>query len=323
MTDQSLAATLELISDGIWDWNARTNFVYRSPGWYVMLGYDVDELENTVFTWESVIHPDDFDRVMQHFDDHINDKSSEYKVQYRCRTKHGGYLWIEDRGKIVERNADGTVARMIGVHHDCSVEKQQREESEKKNLSLQEIVNTQTRELIEVNRLLAQKIKEVELLATKDSLTSLYNRLHFDQTLKLECARSIRFNEPLSLIAIDVDNLKPINDQFGHAAGDLTLVKIAEIIDANIREIDIPVRWGGDEFMLLLPNTPLDRALVLSEKLQGLIHHLDIHPDTVTSASFGVAQLEKGEEPNQFVSRADCALYRSKKARVKKSTDFD
>jgi len=107
ISSEYLATTLELISDGIWDWNANTGYVYRSPGWYTMLGYDINAFENTVFTWESVIHPDDFERVMAHFDAYITHKSDAYNIQYRCHTKNDDYLWVEDRGKVVEWNDAG------------------------------------------------------------------------------------------------------------------------------------------------------------------------------------------------------------------------
>lgn len=85
MTSESLAAVLEIISDGIWDWNANTGYVYRSPGWYSMLGYDAHSIDNTVLTWESLIHKDDYERVMQHFEDYTTHKADIYKVQYRCK----------------------------------------------------------------------------------------------------------------------------------------------------------------------------------------------------------------------------------------------
>ena len=76
-------AIMELVSDGIWDWNANTGFVYRNPGWYEMLGYDHHSLENTVFTWESVIHPDDYPHVMKVFDDYINSRTPHYQAEYK------------------------------------------------------------------------------------------------------------------------------------------------------------------------------------------------------------------------------------------------
>uniref|UniRef100_UPI003CEBEB08 PAS domain-containing protein n=1 Tax=Pseudomonas sp. DWR1-3-2b2 TaxID=2804671 RepID=UPI003CEBEB08 len=93
-----LHTVLELVSDGIWDWNANTGFVYRNPGWYAMLGYHRHALENSVFTWESVIHSDDYPHVMKVFDDYIHRRAPHDRAEYRCRKKDGSYLWIEDRG---------------------------------------------------------------------------------------------------------------------------------------------------------------------------------------------------------------------------------
>jgi len=123
ISKELLSNLLEIISDGVWDWNARTGHVYRSPSWYLMLGYNVDSFKNTVYTWESVIHPDDYERVMTHFDDYITQKEPAYKIQYRCCTKNGDYLWIEDKARVVEWDDDGTVGRVVGAHRDISAEK--------------------------------------------------------------------------------------------------------------------------------------------------------------------------------------------------------
>ena len=312
MIPEAYAATLQIVSDGVWDWDAQSNYVYRNPSWYLMLDYSIDALANTVFTWENVIHPEDFERVMGHFDAFINRQNNEYKIQYRCRKRNGEYIWIEDRAVIVKTDDVGNVLRVVGAHRDLTKERALQEEAEQHNLSLQEIVNAQTEKLTEVNNLLAQKVKEVELLAITDPLTNLFNRLHFDKTLKTECARAIRFNEPLSLVAMDIDNLKPINDQYGHAQGDLALIEVANIIKQNCREIDIAVRWGGDEFMLFLPQTNLDQALQVAEKLKELIAGITVADEITLSCSFGVAQHNKNEDVNNFVQRADRALYRAK-----------
>jgi diguanylate cyclase (GGDEF)-like protein/PAS domain S-box-containing protein len=310
--EDALATILEIISDGIWDWNASTGHVYRSPGWFRMLNYDVSELENTVFTWESIIHPEDFNRVMKHFDNYTNHKSETYKIQYRCRTKDDKYVWIEDRGRVVEWNSDGTVGRMIGAHRDIDAEKTLQQQNQRDKEDLQLLVETRTGELNELNQQLNKKILEVEQLATTDSLTLLFNRRGFEKKLISESARAKRFKEPLSLIVFDLDNFKPVNDVYGHSSGDLVLYKVAEVLRKHSREIDIPVRWGGDEFLILLTNTTKEHALKLAEKLRGLIaEQPDIKAFSVT-ASFGVAQLGQDEDPMRLTIRADKALYQSK-----------
>jgi diguanylate cyclase (GGDEF)-like protein/PAS domain S-box-containing protein len=312
VNEQSLRATLELISDGIWDWNANTGYVYRSPSWYTMLGYDIDSLDNTVFTWENVIHKADFERVMAHFDDYISHKSSEYKIQYRCKTKNGSFLWIEDTAAIVAQNKDGSVARMIGAHRNINAEKQLLAHNEQTQISLQTLIDKQTKNLLDANQKLEKQAQEAEVLATTDALTSIANRYFFERCLHHEIARATRFNEPLSLISMDIDHFKEINDQQGHAIGDMTLIKLANLINNHVREIDVFARWGGDEFMILLPNTSLDEAENVAKKFRVLIKNEHITPDLDITASFGIAKLNSNEEPQQLIMRTDKALYRAK-----------
>ena len=312
ISEDTLATILELISDGIWDWKASSGYVYRSPGWFRMLNFDSGELENNVLTWENIIHPDDFNRVMEHFDNYINHKSETYKIQYRCRTKDNKYVWIEDRGRIVEWNSDGSVGRMIGAHRDINAEKMLQEENQRDKEDLQLLVETRTGELNELNYQLNIKIREVEHLATTDSLTLLLNRRGFEKRLKSESARAKRFKDPLSLLVFDLDNFKPVNDVYGHSSGDLVLYKVAEVLRLHLREIDIPARWGGDEFLILLINTSLEQAVKLAHKLRLLIaEQRDIKAFSVT-ASFGVAELKYDEDPMRLTTRADKALYQSK-----------
>lgn len=122
VSKELFSTLLDIISDGVWDWNARTGYVYRNPSWYLMLGYKVESFQNTVYTWESLIHPEDYVRVTTHFDNYITQKEPAYKIKYRCRTSNGDYLWIEDKARVVEWEDDGTVGRMIGAHRDISAE---------------------------------------------------------------------------------------------------------------------------------------------------------------------------------------------------------
>ena len=312
INEKSLAIILDIVSDGIWDWNANTGDVYRSPAWYTMLGYAVDSLEGTVFSWENIIHQDDYDRVMGHFENYITHQSDHYKIQYRCRTQLGDYIWVEDRAHAVDWNADGTVARMIGAQRNINAEMALYEHSRIKNTTLEERVEEQTSSLLDINKQLETTNAEFKRLATTDFLTSLANRYHFEEKLNNESARAKRFNEPLSLIAFDLDKFKPVNDRYGHKTGDIVLKKIADILTSNLREIDIPARWGGDEFMVLLPNTSIEQAMKLAEKLRQLVEKEMSEMDLDVTGSFGIVQLEYSEEPMRLTIRVDDALYYSK-----------
>ncbi|QXB30497.1 diguanylate cyclase [Aeromonas sp. FDAARGOS 1405] len=303
---------LEVISDGIWDWNANTGFVYRNPGWYRMLGYEPHTLGNNVFTWESVIHPDDMDRVMASFDAYLSGAAPDYRVEYRCRSRGGDYIWIEDCGRIIERNPDGSVARMIGAHRNIHASKLLLEQLELRNQSLEQLVAERTAELVRVNEALQQRVEENRQLAETDALTGAASRYRLERALQLECERARRFHLPFTVIAMDVDNFKQINDSYGHNIGDQTLINIVALVRDHIREIDLLARWGGDEFMVLLPNTGREDALVVANKFQALMVTHPICPRGATTMSFGVAEYQQGEQKESLMVRADRALYQAK-----------
>ncbi|MEF3191003.1 MAG: diguanylate cyclase [Campylobacterales bacterium] len=154
--------------------------------------------------------------------------------------------------------------------------------------------------------------KRIEELAITDRLTGVYNRLRLDEALNHEIARAKRYYHPLSLVMIDIDYFKKINDTYGHQAGDEVLKKVAFLIKTSLRDSDVVGRWGGEEFMVLLPETSLEAALELSERLRQRIFEADFGEIGHRSCSFGVATLREEESVTQLVARADEALYRAK-----------
>ncbi len=274
LNEDMLHTILELVSDGIWDWNANSGFVYRNPGWYEMLGYEPHSLENTVLTWESVIHPDDYPRVMVLFDAYLERRSTGYQAEYRCRAKDGRYIWIEDRGYVIARNDDGSVARMVGAHRSIDDRKRLVEALERRNESLEAMVEARTQELSRVNQQLQTQLEENRKLAQTDALTATANRHLLSTALPQECERAQRFRQPLSLIAMDIDDFKPINDHYGHALGDAALVRVVDKVKQCVREGDLLVRWGGDEFIMVLPNTSLADARALAETIRSKLADL-------------------------------------------------
>lgn len=312
LSESVVHGILEVISDGIWDWNANTGFVYRNPGWYQMLGYEPHSLGNTVFTWESVIHPDDMAAVMAKFDLCLNGSAHEYRAEYRCRTRDGDYLWIEDCGHIIARNPDGSVARMIGAHRNIHASKLLQEQLERRNSSLEQLIAERTAELARLNEELQRKVDENRLLAETDALTGAASRYRLERALQLECERARRFHQPFTVIAMDVDNFKQINDSYGHHTGDQTLINIVALIRRHIREIDLLARWGGDEFIVVLPNTRHAEAQLVASKFQLLLQRETICPHGPATLSFGLAEYEQDEQKESLMVRADRALYQAK-----------
>ncbi|RON18361.1 diguanylate cyclase [Pseudomonas brassicacearum] len=313
-SEDLLHTILELVSDGIWDWNANTGLVYRNPGWYKMLGYEPHSLDNTVLTWENIIHPDDYPGVMAVFDDYLKQRTPTYQAEYRCRMRDGSYTWIEDRGYVLSRNADGTVARMVGAHRSIDDKRRLLEELERRAHSLEAIVEERTRELSRVNQQLQIQLEANRKLAETDTLTSIANRYLMEKSLPQECERAQRFRRPLSLIAMDIDDFKIINDHYGHALGDAAIVQVVEGVKHFVREGDLLARWGGDEFIMILPDTPLADARLLAEKIRDGLSSLPPVGEFHVTMSFGVVQRFEEEQQTGLLARADQALYRSKMA---------
>lgn len=311
-SEQQLRTLFDLISDGIWDWNANTGYVYRNPGWYAMLGYPSHSMANSVLTWESVIHPEDYPRVMAHFEAYINQRNEHYQVEYRCRCQDGSYLWIEDSGYIIAHNEDGSVARMLGAHRNIDANKRLVAQLQQRNQSLESQVAERTRELSWVNQQLQRQLDENRELAERDALTRIANRYRLEKALQLECERAQRFRQPLSLIAMDLDDFKPINDRYGHAHGDAALLRVVDVLRACLREQDLLARWGGDEFVIVLPQESLGEALEVAARLRQAMAQIEPVGDCRLTMSYGVVQREEGEDQHALLARADKALYRAK-----------
>jgi two-component system cell cycle response regulator len=160
-------------------------------------------------------------------------------------------------------------------------------------------------------------VEESQRLATTDGLTGLINRRAFVQELKREIDRASRTGSPTSLLLLDLDHFKTINDTHGHGAGDAVLVAVAKTLQKESRAYDLVGRWGGEEFIVALPSTGEDRALIVAERLREAIAKLKVtsHDGTAVtlSASIGAAQLAPNAESlDQLVDRADRAMYRAK-----------
>ncbi|MEW6624920.1 MAG: GGDEF domain-containing protein [Bacillota bacterium] len=156
--------------------------------------------------------------------------------------------------------------------------------------------------------------KRLEELSTKDSLTQLYNRLKFDQELAKWIANSRRYNFELSLIMLDIDDFKNINDNYGHLVGDSVLVEAAQLLSHQVRETDVLARWGGEEFIILLPYLGLEKALATAQRLQKAIANTSFGTVGTVAFSMGVTALYDEDDSQTFINRADKLLYKGKKA---------
>jgi diguanylate cyclase (GGDEF)-like protein/PAS domain S-box-containing protein len=154
--------------------------------------------------------------------------------------------------------------------------------------------------------------KLIQKIADLDKLTQLYNRNKLDVLLEREYSRSLRYGNPLSMILLDIDHFKAVNDTYGHPVGDSVLIEIAQLLKQNSRTTDFVGRWGGEEFMIICVETTQQGAYKTAEHIRQVIeHHQFLHVDHKT-ASFGLAELGDGDKINDLIARADQALYRAK-----------
>ncbi len=166
--------------------------------------------------------------------------------------------------------------------------------------------------LAEAHAELALKNRQLEKLSITDPLTQLYNRLKMDQLLVQEITRSDRYARPLSLIIIDLDNFKLVNDEYGHLTGDQVLIQTATVIKSQLRANDSAGRWGGEEFLVVCPETDLKDASGVAEKLRNSLCDANFPKVGSITGSFGVATYQNKEALNNFIARADKALYQAK-----------
>jgi diguanylate cyclase (GGDEF)-like protein len=159
---------------------------------------------------------------------------------------------------------------------------------------------------------LVGRVDQLSAQASTDALTGLLNRYGLAPLFHTERLRTERHGRALSLVLLDLDHFKRVNDESGHAAGDGVLRELAALLRHSVRAEDIVTRWGGEEFVILLPECDEMAAAALAEKLRGAMAAHDFRLPRRITASFGVAQLEDGDDLESLVARADAALYRAK-----------
>ena len=157
-------------------------------------------------------------------------------------------------------------------------------------------------------------LTELKRAANEDHLTGIYNRRKISGELYIEIGRSKRYKRDFSIILIDMDNFKETNDTFGHTSGDTVLIEIADIIQNSIRKVDALGRWGGEEFMVISPETGINGARSLAEKIRAAIEAYNFTGIGKKTASLGVTTYMDDDDAEAIIKRADVALYAAKES---------
>lgn len=208
----------------------------------------------------------------------------------------GRCQWI----KFPLRSTDGRVIS-IGVVALGALLSEGEAEKDESMERLQQTIHDLQKTLIELDR-----------LASTDKLTGAWNRRRLEDAVFNEMDRLRRYDHPLSLLIIDIDFFKQVNDQHGHPVGDLVLTQLAKVVQSSLRSTDSLTRWGGEEFVVLCPNTTLSTAAMMAERLRARVASASYPHELAVTTSIGVAECISGESFEAWLERADAALYRAK-----------
>ena len=295
-SERRLQTVLEVTHEGVWDWHIPSGRTEHNRQWYASLGYEESELEPTIAVFLAILHPDDRDRVAERIEALASGRADLYRSEHRMVRKDGTIIWVQDRGRIAERDADGMPVRLVGSFIDVT---RQREHERK-----------------------------LEFLAHYDALTGLPNRVLLADRMKQAMIQVQRRGGRMVVAYLDLDGFKLINDTHGHGVGDQLLSAIATQLKGTLREGDTIARLGGDEFVAVLTDLHDEHSSIplVMRLLDAASKPVALRGDTLrVSGSVGVAFYPQGEDvdADQLLRQADQAMYQAKLAGKNRYHFFD
>lgn len=221
--------------------------------------------------------------------------------------------------QLIKKNYDTDIIVITGYTSDYSYEEAISKGADDfvfKPIKLQELLLRLKRVLRErsLNRDRIRMLEKLKELSITDDLTKLFNSRHFYSQLASEISRFNRNQRAISLLLIDVDHFKEFNDTYGHLEGNIALRGVAKLITSCLRTMDTAYRYGGEEFTVILPETPCDAALIVAERINEVVNDelFDSDAEKNLSVSIGVTEYFPGELATEFIKRADKAMYMAK-----------
>ena len=280
----------EHATDVIWTMDlAKERFTYMSPSVFQLRGYTPEEILSQPAT--AALTPASAERVRLDLDASMAEWHAGNPVAPRVteleQPHKDGHLIFTEVVTTLHGDAEGRLTSVLGVTRDITKRKQAEAQ-------------------------LRHELESLEQLASTDLLTTAWNRRHFEEAVTGEMHRATRYGHPLTLLLLDIDHFKRINDTFGHAVGDRVLRELTDCVRAAIRLSDSLTRWGGEEFLVLMPNTGLSSATVLAERIRESIAAHAFEGVGQVTASFGLAEFLPTASLDAWLERADQAMYRGK-----------
>lgn len=291
-----LQHVLEVTRESSWDWHLPSGSVQHNRQWFETLCYAEGEIESTMQGFVSLIHPDDRQQVSQRINDLLEGTVTQYNSEHRMLRKDGHVIWVHDRGRVVERDAQGKAERLVGSYTDISLQKAQQQ--------------------------------YLERIAHYDDLTGLPNRVLLADRMHQAMVHAKRRGTRIAVVYLDLDGFKAINDRHGHAMGDRLLAELATRLKFVLREGDTIARLGGDEFVAVLVDLAdvQDSLTLVDRLLQGASQPTVIDDITLNvSASMGVSFYPQTDDTDadQLLRQADQAMYGAKLAGKNRYQLFD
>ena len=282
-------------NDGLWDWNLTTNEIYFSSRWKSMLGFQDDQIGNSMQEWFRRVHPDDISKLKKDISDHLNDATPHFENEHRLLNKEEVYLWMLSRGLAV-RDSEGIAIRMAGSLTDITDRKKAEEQ----------LIHS----------------------AFYDALTGLPNRALFTDRLQMAFAYNKRHKDHLfAVLFLDLDRFKNINDSFGHLIGDKLLVLVSERLKTHMRPGDTIARFGGDEFVMLLGDVKEVKDIIyIADRINSILKEPFqlMHHELYISVTTGIAiSADEYRQPEEILRDADTAMYNAKSHRKGSYLVFD
>ena len=269
-------------ADVIWTMDLEGRFTYISPSVEKLRGYTVAEV--MMQSPEEVLCPGSLLEMQKGLASAMNSVQNElpfkvYRGELEQPCKDGTTIWTEATVSGIY-SEDGRFIGMLGVSRDIS-----------------------ERKLMEA---------EIRRLSITDKLTQSFNRLKLDETLEQQFEWSKTSFTPFAIIILDIDHFKLVNDTYGHQVGDQVLVELVGVLNDNVRSQDVVGRWGGEEFLIILPDTSREEATGLAERLRQAVAAKIFTTAGHVTISLGVSAFKTDSSPEAIVSRADTALYQAK-----------
>jgi len=281
--EQNILLSLFDLGDSVlfkWRNDESWSVAYVSKSVEKLIEYTRTDFINGDVKYADLIHPDDIKTVIEEVNEAIEKKLYFFTHKpYRIITKTKKIKWIHD-STVVVKDKNGEIINFVGY--------------------LIDITDIKTKEI---------KLKKISIT---DALTKIYNRLYLDETLKKQYYRLHRNKEKCSIILMDIDYFKKINDKYGHIVGDKVLIEMTNVINNHLRESDVFGRWGGEEFMIIAPYTDIYEAEKIAYKIKDIIQKYNFEEVGRVTMSFGVYECKKDKTLDENITEADKALYKSK-----------